>query len=72
MQTILELDKMTVAEKLRLMEAIWADLSRDESQTESPKWHDAILREREEGIKSGAEKFTDWESAKKELRDKLK
>jgi Putative addiction module component len=53
MQTILALEKMTVAEKLRLMEAIWADLSRDESQIESPKWHGAVLREREERIKSG-------------------
>lgn len=72
MQTILELEKMTVAEKLRLMEAIWADLSRDESQIESPKWHGAVLREREEGVESGAEKFVDWETAKKDLRKKLK
>jgi Putative addiction module component len=72
MEASLELDKMTVAEKLRLMEAIWANLSRDESQIESPKWHDAVLRKRKERIESGAEKFMDWETAKKELRDKLK
>jgi putative addiction module component (TIGR02574 family) len=72
MQTILALEKMTVAEKLRLMEAIWDDLTRNESQIESPEWHGAVLREREEKIKSGTEKFVDWETSKKELRNKLK
>lgn len=72
MEATLPLDKMTVAEKLRVMEAIWADLSRNESQIESPKWHGDVLRSREKKIKSGAEKFMDWETVKKELRDKLK
>ncbi|HEX3626125.1 MAG TPA: addiction module protein [Verrucomicrobiae bacterium] len=63
---------MTVAEKLRVMEAIWTDLSRNESQIESPEWHGDVLRNREKKIKSGAEKFIDWESAKKDLRKKLK
>jgi hypothetical protein len=71
METILPLDKMTVAEKLRAMEAIWADLSRDESQIESPEWHGAVLHDREAKIKSGEEKFVDWETAKKKLRKKL-
>jgi hypothetical protein len=72
MEATLPLDKMTVAEKLRAMEAIWADLSRDETQIESPEWHGEILRERDAKIKSGEEKFIDWEKAKKELRNKLK
>ena len=72
METTLPLDKMSVAEKLRIMEAIWTDLSRDESQIESPAWHREILRSREKKIKSGVEKFLTWESVKKELRNKLK
>jgi hypothetical protein len=71
MEAILPLDKMTVAEKLRAMEAIWADLSRDESQIESPEWHGMVLRERDAKIKSGEEKFIDWETAKEQLRKKL-
>ena len=62
---------MTVAEKLRAMEEIWADLSRDESQIESPGWHSDILRERDARVKSGREKFISWEAAKKRLRKKL-
>ena len=71
MDVTLPLDKMTIAEKLRAMEALWADLSRDEAQLESPAWHEDALREREANIQSGKETFIDWETAKKQLRDKL-
>ena len=62
---------MTVAEKLCEMEALWADLSRDEQQIESPQWHGDVLRERVDAVKSGKESFVDWETAKKQLRDRL-
>jgi len=67
----LPLDKMTVAEKLRAMEALWADLSRDERQIESPEWHGDVLRGRMDAVKNGKESFVDWETAKKQLRDRL-
>jgi hypothetical protein len=70
MEATLPLDKMTVAEKLRAMEMLWADLSRNEAQIESPAWHENVLRDREARIKSGEEKFLDWETAKKHLRGK--
>ena len=60
---------MTREEKLRAMEELWADLSRDEKQFESPAWHGDVLRERLEAVKSGKEAFMDWETAKKKLRD---
>ncbi len=69
MEITLPLDQMTTAEKLCVMETIWADLSRDEAQFESPSWHGEVLKEREEKIKSGAESFIDWETAKKQLRE---
>lgn len=62
---------MTVAEKLRAMELLWADLSRNESQIASPTWHGNVLHDREAKVKAGKEKFISWESAKKQLRDKL-
>jgi hypothetical protein len=71
MEATLPLERMTVAEKLRAMEALWADLSRDEAQIESPAWHGDVLQDREVRVKSGGESFTDWETAKKQLRDKL-
>jgi Putative addiction module component len=35
---------------------------------ESPAWHADVLRERVEAVKSGKEKFIDWEAVKKQLR----
>ena len=61
---------MTREEKLRAMEELWADLSRDEAQVESPAWHGDVLRERAEAVKAGKETFMDWETAKQQLRDK--
>jgi hypothetical protein len=62
---------MPTAEKLRAMEALWEDLSRKETDFPSPAWHEEVLREREERVKSGQEAFLDWELAKQQLRDRL-
>ena len=71
MEITLPLNQMTTAEKLRAMEALWADLSRDDRQIESPAWHGDVLRDREDRVQSGKETYLDWETAKKQLRDKL-
>jgi len=68
MRTVLPVGKMTREEKLRVMEELWAELSRDEAQFESPAWHGEVLRQREEAVKSGKETFIDWEVAKKQIR----
>jgi len=66
MNAALPLEKMTVAEKLRAMEELWADLSRDEN-FESPAWHGEILKKR-----ANEKNFVDGETAKKRLRARLK
>lgn len=70
MKVALPLDKMTREDKLRALEALWADLSRDESQVDSPAWHGDVLRDRAEAVKAGREAFMDWEVAKRQLRKK--
>ena len=70
--TLLPLDQMTTEDKLRVMEELWADLTRNEQAFESPGWHEAILKEREERLRTGRETPIDWETAKKELRDRFK
>jgi hypothetical protein len=72
MDITLPLDKMTLDEKLRLMETLWADLCRNDQQLESPAWHEQVLKEREERVRSGTETFMDWETAKEELRKRTK
>jgi hypothetical protein len=63
----IEIQQMPRREKLRLMEALWADLSRDELEVESPAWHADALRETSERLARGEEKILDWEYAKAKL-----
>lgn len=60
--------KLPRAEKLRLMEALWADLSHSEDHFQSPPWHEAALRETEQRAASGKEEELDWEEAKRQLK----
>ena len=63
---------MTIAEKLRVMETLWSDLTRHDEQFESPEWHGDVLRKRAERVKQGKETFMDWDKAKKQLRKQVK
>ena len=71
MDAVLPLDQMTMEEKLRAMEALWADLSRKADSFESPAWHAAVLRERDQRIAEGKEPSVEWEVAKRKLRERL-
>ena len=70
MPVVLPLQKMSRDEKLRAMEALWADLSKDDDRFESPAWHAQVLSEAERAIKNGKAKFSDWDEAKKRIRRK--
>jgi hypothetical protein len=67
----LDLQTMSTAQKLQLMEEIWEDLSAKQPDVASPAWHADILAERDRLIDSGEESFIDWEIAKKQLRAEL-
>lgn len=72
MDAVLPLDQMTTAEKLRAMEALWADLTQQAEAFDSPAWHGDVLRERDQQIADGKEPSTDWETAKRNLRERLR
>lgn len=65
-----QLDQITIEEKLRAMEALWDDLCRHDA-VEVPQWHKDTLDEREWLIDEGKAEFIDWETAKKELREQF-
>ena len=71
MAPILPLDQMTTAEKLRLMETLWVDLSQHDDQLPSPAWHETVLKDRQARLDSGQETFLDWADTQRELRDRL-
>ena len=63
----LPLDKMSVEEKLDLMEVLWEDLSRTPDEIPSPAWHKEVLDECLRRAESGEEKFLNFEDVKKDL-----
>jgi hypothetical protein len=71
MKHLLQLKEMTTAEKVQVMEEIWADLSDPESGFTPPDWHRQVLEERTKGILNGGQQFTDWETAKEEIRNRV-
>jgi len=71
MTSTIQIEKMSRAEKLQTMEALWVALSRTETEVESPAWHGAVLKETEASVAAGQERIADWETAKKELRKRF-
>jgi hypothetical protein len=67
----IEIGHLSREEKLRVMEALWEDLSRDAEQVESPGWHREALDETDRRRRSGQESLVDWPKAKKELRKRF-
>ena len=69
--SIAELRKLPKAEKLQIVEALWADLIEGQQEFESALWHGEVLRETEKKYAAGEIETLDWEAAKKELRARL-
>lgn len=67
----LPLEKMTVQEKLQVMEEIWSDLCCNQNHIPVPQWHKDILDKREKLVKEGKATFVDWETAKKRIADRI-
>jgi hypothetical protein len=71
MVTTQQVEQMSRTEKLQVMEAIWTALSASDAEMESPAWHADALRETEQRFSLGEERIVDWESAKRELRNRF-
>ncbi len=71
MSNVIDIGHLSREEKLRIMEAIWEDLSKDDEKVESPEWHREALEETDQRRQSGQEGVVDWQEAKKELRKRF-
>ena len=63
--------EMSTEEKLKAMEMLWDDLCRRAPDFSSPSWHEDVLKEREQRIKDGKDRFVDWDQAKKDIRNSI-
>ncbi|MBN2131538.1 MAG: addiction module protein [Sedimentisphaerales bacterium] len=66
----LPLAKLTLAQKLDLIETLWADIIKDEKALESPGWHEDVLRDRQKALEAGKASVRDWDEAKKKIRSR--
>ena len=71
MSSTLDLERMTVSDKLRLMEDLWQNLSANEGDLPSPDWHGTVLAERDRLLNAGEDRFMPWDAAKAMLRREL-
>ena len=65
-------DQMSLADKLEVMETLWADMCRNPADLPSPDWHRDVLQERKRLVDEGKLKFLDWEAAIAELRNEVR
>ena len=62
------LEKMTVREKLHLLERLWEDLARRPDDVPSPNWHGDVLAARIKAVREGRTSFEDWDVVKRRLQ----
>jgi hypothetical protein len=67
----LNLEEMATEEKLQTMEILWDDICRIAPDFPSPSWHEDVLKDREQRILDGKDKFVDWDHVKKDIRDSI-
>lgn len=62
------LAQFALAEKLDLLEALWAELSAEPHAYPSPEWHEAVLADRSAALAAGKCEVSGWEEAKDRIR----
>lgn len=63
--------QLSFAQKLDLMEMLWADMVGNEKQFESPAWHAAVLNDREAALDAGKITASNWEEAKERIKKNI-
>ncbi len=64
----LPLVKMTLAQKLDLIETLWDDISKDDKALESPTRHEEVLQDRQKALEAGKASAHDWDQAKERIK----
>jgi len=70
--TTIDIAELPVAEKLRLMEKLWDALSAQAEDTVVPAWHQEVLAQRLDRLRSGGEAVAPWAQAKERICAQIK
>jgi len=68
MITHADIENMSREEKLRAMEALWQEISKEDPAPESPAWHGEVLEQTRSRVAAGTERTLEWDDAKRRLR----
>ena len=63
-----EVSRLSKAERLQAMEWLWASLSKEQQEIESPEWHGEVLAARKAKVDSSEAQFLSVAQLKKRLR----
>jgi hypothetical protein len=64
---VAEIEKMTLEQKLEVMELLWKSISQNPDQVPFPEWHGEVIAERFAKIDRGEAKFLSIEEARQKL-----
>ena len=62
--TTADITKMSVIERLQIMEALWDSLTHESKEVESPAWHGDVLSKRRTIMENGNANFISLEELK--------
>ncbi len=62
-----EIERLSPAEKLLLVEELWNQIARESNAVEPPAWHDAILAEDAQRYASDPSRGDSWENVKRRI-----
>ena len=64
---IVEIERMTIHERLQTMELLWDSITHSGEEIEPPTWHNEILSDRKKIIESGKAEWLTMDELRKEL-----
>jgi putative addiction module component (TIGR02574 family) len=67
MSVDIQIDSLSVAEKVQLLESVWGSLCAHPGDVQSPEWHREVLEERRRRLEDGRATISSWADAKARL-----
>lgn len=71
-QTIPNINEMTPAQQIELMEALWKSMTERNVNSEPPAWHRDYLADREDALANGEDGFISLDELEADLWTELK
>ena len=65
----IEIESLSIAQKLELVDRIWSSLDGDRDSIPSPEWHKEVLEERKRRLDSGEATLSPVSEVKKRLEN---